>query len=195
MVHMSSFDERYKGNPPWDIGRAQSEVITIEEEGKIWGRVLDVGCGTGENTLYLAERGYQVMGVDLSPRAIAKARDKAEARGLEVNFVVHDALQLDILGLEFDTVIDSGLFHVFNDEDRSRFAESVAGVLTSGGYYHMLSFSDLEPGDWGPRRVKAEEIRASFVEGWRVEGIAEACFETNFEDICAMAWLATLIRE
>ena len=148
---MSSFDEMYNETPPWDIGRAQSEIVTLEENGSIRGRVLDAGCGTGENALYLASKGYQVRGVDLSPTAIAKARAKATERGLSVEFAVHDVLDLEGLDQEFDTVIDSGVFHTFSDEDGPRLVASVASVLPPGGAYHMISFSELEPGSWGPR--------------------------------------------
>jgi cyclopropane fatty-acyl-phospholipid synthase-like methyltransferase len=192
---MDHFERSYQATPPWDIGRAQSEVITLEEEGKVWGRVLDVGCGTGENALYLASKGYEVMGVDTSPTAIKKAQEKALAVGLDVEFLVHDALDLETLEEVFDTVIDSGLFHIFSDQDRLRFTQSVGAILRPGGSYHMLSFSEMEPGDYGPRRVTRDEIMASFSDNWRVEGIAEACFETNFDHICAMAWLATVVRE
>lgn len=192
---MGSFDEMYKGTPPWDIGRAQSEIVALEEAGAIRGRVLDAGCGTGENALFLAAKGYEVWGVDLSPTAIAKAGEKARDRDVEVHFVVHDVLDLRSLGMDFDTVIDSGVFHTFADDAREAFVSSVASVLSPGGVYHMIAFSELEPGSWGPRRVSAEEIRSAFSQGWRVEGISDACYETNFDNICVMSWLATVVRE
>jgi SAM-dependent methyltransferase len=191
----ASFDDSYRGTPPWDIGRPQSEIVIIEEGGKVRGRVLDVGCGTGENALYLASRGYQVVGVDFSPRAIEKARRKAADRDLEVEFRVHDALSLETLDGTFDTVVDSGLFHTLSDEERVRFVSGLGKVLRPGGHYHMLSFSDREPGGWGPRRVTAGDIEEAFRDGWRVEGISDACFESNILDRCVMAWLATLVRE
>ncbi len=189
---MGSFDNVYEGTPPWDIGRAQYEIVTLEEAGRIRGRVLDAGCGTGENALFLAAKGYEVWGVDLSPTAIGKARDKARERDIDVRFRVHDVLDLPSLGSDFDTVIDSGVFHTFPDGAREAF---VSSVLTRGGVYHMIAFSELEPGSWGPRRVTAAEIRSAFSEGWRVEGISDACYETNFDNICVMAWLATIVRE
>jgi 2-polyprenyl-3-methyl-5-hydroxy-6-metoxy-1,4-benzoquinol methylase len=184
----------YRGTPPWDIGRPQSEVSDLEERGAIRGRVLDAGCGTGENAIYLASKGYEVLGVDLSPTAIEKAQRKARDRGVPVAFAVHDVLELERLGLTFDTVIDSGVFHTFPDEERSAFVRSLASVMLPGGVLHLISFSELEPGSWGPRRVTAAEIRGAFTEGWHVEGISQACYETNFDEICAMAWLATIVR-
>jgi cyclopropane fatty-acyl-phospholipid synthase-like methyltransferase len=192
---MSSFDDMYKGDPPWDTGRAQFEIVALEEKGGIRGRVLDAGCGTGENALYLATKGYEVWGVDLSPTAISKANEKARERDIDVRFSVHDVLDLPSLGMVFDTVIDSGVFHTFPDDAREAFVASVASVLSPGGVYHMIAFSELEPGSWGPRRVTAAEIRSTFSQGWRVDGISDACYETNFDNICAMAWLATVVRE
>ena len=191
---MGSFDHMYEGTPPWDIGRAQYEIVALEEAGAIRGRVLDAGCGTGENALFLAAKGYEVWGVDLSPTAIGKAREKARERDIEVRFRVHDVLDLPSLGTDFDTVIDSGVFHTFPDDAREAFVSSVASVLTPGGVYHMIAFSELEPGSWGPRRVTAAEIRSTFSDGWRVEGISDACYETTFDSICAKAWLATIVR-
>jgi ubiquinone/menaquinone biosynthesis C-methylase UbiE len=112
------FAYRY-GTPPWDIGRAQDAIVRLAEEGLIAGDVIDVGCGTGENALYLASRGISVLGVDAAPTAIARAREKAQLRGSSATFLVADALALEGLGRTFDTAIDCGLFHTFSDADRS----------------------------------------------------------------------------
>ena len=191
---MDRFEEAYKGTPPWDIGRPQSAVVRLEREGRIQGRVLDSGCGTGENALYLAGKGHEVVGVDLSRTAIAKARRKAAERGVEARFIVLDALRLGDLGTKFDTVIDSGLFHVFTDEQRARYVGELARVVRTGGLYHMLVWSDREPGTFGPRRVARGEIEGSFRKGWSVEAIDDACFETTFSDECVLAWLGTVKR-
>jgi cyclopropane fatty-acyl-phospholipid synthase-like methyltransferase len=139
--------------------------------------------------------GLRGLGVDLSPKAISKAIEKAGERDIDVRFQVHDVLDLSSLGVVFDTVIDSGVFHTFPDDARETFVSSVASVLAPGGVYHMIAFSELEPGSWGPRRVTAAEIRSTFSQGWKVEGISDACYDTNFDSICAMAWLATVVRE
>ncbi len=154
-----------------------------------------MGCGTGENSLYLAERGYEVWGIDSSAVAIAKAKAKARERGVAVVFRVWDAFDLPHLGMTFDTVIDSGLFHIFSDEERPLFARSLSKVLRTGGRYFMLCFSDLEPADWGgPRRVSRDEIIATFEDGWRVEYIREARFESNFHRDGGKAWLSAIER-
>jgi ubiquinone/menaquinone biosynthesis C-methylase UbiE len=194
VTQMGNFDSAYRSTPPWDIGRPQSEFMRLEWEGKIRGRVLDVGCGTGENAIHLASIGYDVLGIDLSPAAIDKAKEKAEERESRAVFSVHDALDLPSLGQTFDTVIDSGMFHTFSDRERARFVESVARVLRPGGMYHMLSFSEREPGAFGPRRVTQQEIRDTFRDGWRVDVISPACFESNWEVLCREAWLASITR-
>ncbi len=182
--------------PPWDIGRPQPAFVRLAELGLLSGRVLDAGCGTGEHTLLAAVHGADALGIDVSPRAVERARRKAAERGVEVDFDVADALALNRLGRTFDTIIDSGLFHVFDDDGRDRYAASLASVLRTGGRCYVMCFSDLQPGDQGPRRVRQEEIRASFAQGWTVEDIAPAAFELNpgFGPDTAQAWLATIRR-
>jgi SAM-dependent methyltransferase len=181
--------------PPWDIGRPQRDVVRLAEARGFKGSVLDVGCGTGEHALYLARRGHEVWGVDASPAAIARAQAKAAERGLQVHFQVADALALGALGRTFDTVLDSGLFHVFSDEDRARYVQSLGSVVKQHGLLHILCFSDQEPGTDGPRRVGERElINAFFAHGWVVEAVDEARFETNIHPDGARAWLATFQR-
>ncbi len=191
---MDLFEEAYRGTPPWDIGRAQREVMALEESGQITGDVLDVGCGTGENALFLAGRGHTVWGVDSAPSAIDIARKKAEDRGIAVTFLVHDTLDLHGIGRTFDTVIDSGLFHTLSDLERPRFVQSIAEALKPGGTYFMLAFSDLEPAGYGPRRVTREEIRAAFSEGWRINEIRAAVFESRTRADRTRAWLSSITR-
>jgi SAM-dependent methyltransferase len=188
----NSFESAYLGTPPWDIGRPQPAIMRLADTGQIRGSVLDVGCGTGENVLYLAEHGFTAAGIDGAPTAIQKARAKAKGRGLDAFFKVADALNLPTPEQPFDTVIDSGLFHVFSDEERPRFTESLGRVVRSGGTYFLMCFSDQQPGDWGPRRVTQVEIRAVFSDGWRVNSIQPSAFETNIGD--AQAWLASISR-
>jgi ubiquinone/menaquinone biosynthesis C-methylase UbiE len=135
------------------------------------------------------------VGIDAAPRAIARARSKAEERGSSAQFEVADALELEALGRVFRTAIDSGLFHVFDDADRDRFARSLASVVETDGRYHLLCFSEHEPGTWDPRRVSQAEIRGLFVEpDWRAEEIAAAGFQTNFEGGDVRAWRAQIVR-
>ncbi len=192
------WDASYTGDTPapWDIGRPQPAFVRLADEGRLAGRVLDSGCGTGENALLAASRGADVVGIDVAPTAIALARAKAAERGLSVRFEVADALDLSHLGLDVDTVIDSGVFHVFDDEDRARYVASLAAVLRPGGSYYLMCFSDRQPGDWGPRRVRADELRGAFRDGWAVESISADSFEINPINGAtqAQAWLAAIRR-
>ncbi len=188
------FDEMYIGTPPWDIGRPQPVFVRLLEAGAIRGRVLDAGCGTGEHVLMAAASGLEATGVDAAPKAIALATAKAAERGVDARFLVWDAVRLAELGEQFDTVIDSGLFHVFDDDRRALYVERLAAVVRRGGRYLMCCFSDRQPGDWGPRRVRREEIDAVFATGWRVESVEPAQFETNLDPPVALAWLATITR-
>lgn len=190
----SWFDAAYEGTPPWDIGRPQPEFVRLAQAGEIVGSVLDVGCGTGEHAIYLAGLGHEVLGVDGAPRAIEKARLKARERKSTATFTVADALELAGLGRQFDTVIDSGLFHVFSDDERPRFSDSLAQVVRPGGRYIMMCFSEKQPGDWGPRRVTQAEIRTAFREGWNIQEIRPARFVASIGDGEAQAWLALIRR-
>jgi len=196
------FKTSYEGQAPWDIPGPQPAFVGLEEAGAIRGSVLDVGCGTGENALYLAARGHEVWGIDFVSVAIERASAKAEERGLFAHFQVGDALKLDQLGRTFDTVIDCGLFHTFNDDERSVFVKMLDQVLRPGGEYHMLCFSDREPPGEGPRRVTQPEIRNAFGDVWKVTEIRESSFETasypgapKFSPGGPQAWLASIVRK
>jgi SAM-dependent methyltransferase len=182
--------------PPWDIGRPQPAFVRLADEGRLSGRVLDAGCGTGENTLLAAGRGADATGVDVAPTAIAGGRPKAAERGLTARFEVADALDLGRLDLTVDTVIDSGVFHIFGDSDRARYVASLAGVLRSAGVCYLMCFSDRQPGTWGPRRVTEQELRASFSDGWVVESLDADIFDINpmFGSTQVQAWLAVIRR-
>lgn len=191
------WDEEYaKGWAPWDIGRAQKAFVALAVAGEVVGPVLDSGCGTGENALMLAERGLEVVGVDIAPTAIARARYKAADRGLAAEFVVGDVLHLEALSRRFATVIDCGTFHTFSDDARRLYVESLAAATVDGAVVHLLCFSDRMPGTLGPRRITQAELRGAFASGWEVERIDEAAFEVK-QDFFAWrppAWLARIVR-
>jgi SAM-dependent methyltransferase len=187
------FAKMYEGTPPWDIGRPQRAFARLADEEIIDGEVLDAGCGTGENALYLAGLGHVVVGIDAAPAAIERARAKMLQRGLEVEFLVADALRLKALGRMFDTVIDSGLFHVFSDDDRVRYVGSLASAVRDEGRIFILCFSEREPGNWGPRRVTERELRDAFRDEWEVERIVPERLQTNLgHDV--EGWLAAVRR-
>ncbi len=189
----------YRGQrqPLWDIGHPQPAFVRLAEQGLLAGRVLDSGCGTGEHVLLAAAHGAaEATGVDLSAAAIEKAQAKAASRGISARFEVGDALNLGLPANSMTVLIDSGLFHVFTDEDRPRYVASLASVLEPGGCLYLMCFSERQPGDWGPRRVREEELRAAFADGWHVDSITADEFEINpvGEETSAQAWLAVFRR-
>jgi SAM-dependent methyltransferase len=188
------FDAMYAGTPPWDIGRPQPAFLELAEAGALRGRVLDVGCGTGEHALMAAALGFPATGIDAAATAITIAESKARDRQLSARFLVGDALELGALGEQFDTVLDCGLFHIFDDDDRPRFVDSLRAAIPAGGRYFMLCFSDRQPGDWGPRRVTEGEIRATVADGWTVDVIEPTRIDITIDPEGAQAWLVALTR-
>jgi cyclopropane fatty-acyl-phospholipid synthase-like methyltransferase len=186
------FEEMYKGLPPWEIDGPQGEIVHLAEHGEIKSPVLDVGCGTGENALYLAGLGFEVTGIDIVPVAVKKALSKAKERSLAAAFLVWDVLNLQELHGSFKTVIDSGFFHALPDKKRPLFTKSLASVLDSGGTYFMMCFSEHEPGSWGPKRVTQAEIRETFRQGWVINYIRETAFDTNLGKRNCNAWLSSI---
>lgn len=183
----------HEGPPPWDIGRPQPAMVRIAKN--FAGPVLDAGCGTGENALHVASLGLAVTGVDVAETAIALAREKAAARGLDAEFAVADAFQLKHLGRKFQTVLDCGLFHTFNAEERPLYVASLAGVMDPGAALYILCFSDAAP-DTGPHPIREGELRAAFAaqDQWRVAALEATRIETRFHEHGAPAWLASIHR-
>jgi cyclopropane fatty-acyl-phospholipid synthase-like methyltransferase len=194
MAQHPSWNTVYEGSPPWDIGRPQPSFVLLADAGKFQGHVLDVGCGTGEHVMLAAIHGAEAMGVDVAEPAIERARAKARQRGISATFEVGDVLHLDRLRQQFDVITDSGVFHVFDDEERPVYVNSLRSALRPGGMYYMMCFSDRQPGDWGPRRVSQAELRAAFVDGWSIKSIEAAKFAVTIDDNGAEAWLATIER-
>jgi 2-polyprenyl-3-methyl-5-hydroxy-6-metoxy-1,4-benzoquinol methylase len=195
----STFETAYSGQAPWDIGRPQGAFLDVADQ--ITGSVLDVGCGTGENALFFAARGRNVTGIDFLDVPISRAKRKADERGVATTFLVKDALTLNDWSERFDNVIDSGLFHVFSDDDRKKYVDGLATVLKPGGRLFLMCFSDEEPGTQGPRRVSKAELQDAFVVGWVIESIEPARFEVrpdltelNFSEGGPKAWFAVVRR-
>jgi len=193
---MSGWIGAYERTPPWDIGHPQGVVIELHESGELTGRVLDVGCGTGENAIYIASKGSEVVGIDFTQRAIEIAQVKSFERNTDVEFLVGDVLELDyhFREAEFDAVLDSGLFHTLPDEERPLYVEQVARVLKPGASFFMLCFSVKQPGLTGPRRLSVREITESFQERFQINYIRDAVFESNVHDPGARGYLTSATR-
>ena len=173
------FDTAYQGTPPWEIAAPQPAFVRLQEAGGIQGVVLDVGCGTGDLAIYLARQGHAVWGADFAPQAIATARQKAAQQACAVEFVVHDVLDLGTLPRQFDTIVDSGCFHVFDDTLRPYFAASLYRALRPGGVYHMLAMGISLNAPGMPHAVTALDIQQTFGTPWQILDVAAALFLTR----------------
>ena len=191
---VAAFDASYEGTPPWDIGHPQPAFLGLARSGSLAGRVLDIGCGSGEHALMAAALGLESAGIDSAPTAIRRAEHKAAERELVVRFAVDDARALGSRPFRYDTVLDCGLFHCFDDDERVGFVASLRSALVPGGRYFMLCFSDRQPGEWGPRRVARTEIESAFADGWRIDSIEESRIELTYDPEGARAWLVAMTR-
>lgn len=153
---------------PWVIGEPQLAIVALEQTGVLRGRILDVGCGLGEHTILLTGLGYDVLGIDYVSSAVEQARANAAAKGVNARFEVADATDLGTDPL-YDTIVDSALFHIFGDADRTAYVDSLHGALEPGGVLHVLALSDAGRG-FGPQ-VSEAQIRAAFAAGWDLEAL------------------------
>jgi SAM-dependent methyltransferase len=185
----------HDGPPPWDIGRPQPAIVRLASQGAFVGAVLDAGCGTGENALLVASLGLSVLGVDVAETALAIARQKAADRGIAVEFAAADAFHLDRLGRRFYTVLDCGLFHTFDADERPGYVASLTSVTEPDGTLYLLCFSDEGP-ETGPHPISQKELRAAFQpsHGWHVAAIEPDRVQTRFHDNGAPAWFTTIKR-
>jgi SAM-dependent methyltransferase len=190
------WDASYGDGPaPWDLGRPQPTVVRMASRGGFAGAVLDAGCGTGENALHVASLGVPVLGVDVAGTALAIARAKAQDRGIEVEFAPADALHLERLGRRFETVLDCGLFHTFDADERPGYVASLASVTAHGGTLYVVCFRDEGP-DTGPHPVSQQELRGAFHpgSGWEIVTLERDRIETRYHEEGSPAWLATIRR-
>jgi ubiquinone/menaquinone biosynthesis C-methylase UbiE len=192
------WDAAYAGDAPapWDIGRPQPIFATLAAQGRFAGDLLDCGCGTGEHALLAAAGGAKVLGVDLAAGAVERARQKAVDRGLSARFEAGDVLTMPLPDAGFDVVIDSGLFHSFDDADRERYVDVLRRVTRVGAAVYLACFSDRQPGDWGPRRVTRSELVDAFSDGWSIESIEPVTFVINpvMDTTEVQAWLLVARR-
>jgi SAM-dependent methyltransferase len=176
------FNSVYRETPPWDIGRPQPAMSALLEKYPPANPILDVGCGSGDLAIYLAQLGYHVSGVDFVETAIKHAQQKTgslppEVAGL-LNFQVADALKPSLLRQQFGSVVDSGFLHLFEPDERDRFIHELALTLLPGGRYYLHEFAIEFPVSGTPRQVTAEELHARFTpeQGWRIVDIQSAEF-------------------
>jgi len=189
---LSFFDAVYREPAPWDIGRPQPAMTALLAEHPPTGPVLDVGCGTGDLTIALAEGGHHALGVDFVEEAIVQARARRAALPPDVasrlHFRVADALRPSRLGPPFGAVVDSGFYHLFDPEQCARFVEDLAAALVPGGRYYLHAFAVEFPIPNTPRQVSEEELRSRFApeEGWQIRAIRTGKFLSRIAPVPAL---------
>ncbi|MEU4838069.1 class I SAM-dependent methyltransferase [Nocardia testacea] len=188
------FESVYRGTgpfgpdvaPPWSIGEPQPELAALIDQGRFHGDVLDAGCGEGAISLYLAERGFTTVGLDLAPTAIESARAEAERRGLSAaTFEVADITSFTGYDGRFGTVVDSTLFHSIPVASREGYLRSIARAAAPGAAYFALVFDRAGfpelPGA-GPAPVTAEELHDAVSKYWVIDEIAPARIHANLPE-------------
>jgi ubiquinone/menaquinone biosynthesis C-methylase UbiE len=192
VMKLSTWSASYSSIPPWDVGHPQKAFVKLVERGEMTpSRVLDIGSGPGENTIFLAEQGFSAVGIDFTPEAVEIARDRAAQHEVDAEFVQGNVLDLEQFfeANSFDYVIDSGLFHSIRPEDLDQFVRQVRHVLKPGGVYYILCFSDKEPPGFGPRRLSKRMIREALEPGFVIEYISDTVFESRIHQGGARAYL------
>jgi ubiquinone/menaquinone biosynthesis C-methylase UbiE len=183
------------GRPPWEIGRPQPAIVALAQAGALNGRVLDVGCGTGEHTLLAAAMGLDATGIDISVDALDTAQHEAVGRGLPARFIHLDVLKLAELGETFDTALDSLVFHAITGPDRPVYLDGLRAVLRPGGRLFVLCYSDQNAAEPEvPHRTTLADIGASFAQGWAVDAVRAVRSLSNLHPNGVPAWLITCTR-
>ncbi|QNI06646.1 class I SAM-dependent methyltransferase [Mycobacterium kubicae] len=189
------FDALYRGEspgeglpavqtPPWDTKEPKENVIAWMAEGLIHGDVLDIGCGLGDNAIYLAKNGYRVTGLDISPTALATARQRAQDAGVQVTFAVADSTKLDGYTDAFDTVIDSGMFHCLDDDGKRSYAAAVHRATRPGATLLLSCFSDANLADeeWPRPAVSEQTLREVLGDaGWQITSLEPSTWRRELD--------------
>ncbi len=196
MASHIDFDERYKtGNTPWEINRPDLSLIDFVKETPVPPcRAIDIGCGTGNNVLWLAQQNFQATGYDLSPLAIKSARKKAAVARVNCSFVNTDFLLDEIADNSFDFAFDRGCFHHILDHDRRlAFAQKVGRILSRDGIWlSLIGNTDETRQGPGPPRLSASQISTAVEPYFQIISIKSHHFDFDHEGIPAMNWVCQM---
>ncbi len=165
------YDAMYRlTKPDWDSGLTPTEVATFVESNRSRGRALDLGCGTGTQSIYLAQHGFDVTAIDFSPKAIDLARDKAQQAEAKIDFRIGDVTRLDDLREPFDLILDIGCFHGLDADGKTRYAQHVARLSRTNSTLLIYAFE--EPAFFGKYHLSVEEAKHYFVPTFDLINIA-----------------------
>ncbi|MFC1574319.1 class I SAM-dependent methyltransferase [Candidatus Latescibacterota bacterium] len=183
MTKNTNWHERYtSGQAGWDIGRPDFNLIDIVTKRPVHTcKALEIGCGTGDNTFWLARQGFTVTGADITEEAIQRARDKSTEYGFQCTFITADFLEQSIDGAPFGFVFDRGCFHSFDTyKERKRFAENAAAHLESGGLWlSLVGSSDDPPREKGPPQRSATDIVTAIEPFFEILSLDKSHFESD----------------
>lgn len=171
------------GRAPWDIGEPQEAVVAASEAGQLRGSILDSGCGTGNNAIFLAQQGNSVLGVDGAPTAIEDARGRAARAGARVDFLCADVTTMDGVERRSEVVLDSALYHCLPTDQRSAYAAALSRVTAPGAQLHLFCFADVDDGGFRlppSMTVSREDLHANLGTHWDIDGIAITDYATIF---------------
>lgn len=188
MPHPSWNDSYASGHLPWDTGQPEPELVEFVGSGEVTpGPALEIGAGTGTNSIWLAERGFDVLGVDVSPLAVERAKAKMDGRALRCRFDALDFLNAPVPGGPFQFAFDRGCFHVFDEAgERERFAAQVAAALAPGGLWlSLIGSTEGPPREVGPPRRSAREVILAIEPALEIVELRSAEFGGNH----GKAWL------
>jgi SAM-dependent methyltransferase len=204
------FDALYRGEspaegmpavtmPPWDTKAPKETVVGWQTDGLVHGDVLDIGCGLGDNAVYLAQHGFKVTGLDISPTALITAERRAKDAGVTVTFAVADATKLEGYADAFDTVIDSGMFHCLDEDGKRGYAHAVHRATRDGATLLMSCFCDANPPDpERPRPVVSEQTLRDVLggAGWKIASLEPTTIRREVDgEVVEMAfWLVRAQR-
>jgi SAM-dependent methyltransferase len=197
MADLPHWDNRYReGDTPWDTGEPSSELVRVVAEDRIQPcRAIELGCGTGTNCVWLAQQGFEVTGADLSPLAVQRARERAQAAGVQVRFVEADVLNLLHLGEPFQFFFDRGCYHVVRRIDPAAYVQAVARITTTDMIGLVLAGNSREPMTPGPPTVSEEEIRHEWGASFEIIRLREFRFDPTIPDIGRpLAWSCLLSK-
>jgi SAM-dependent methyltransferase len=201
-MHEVNWDERYQGDVdqrPWDIGTVEPELVRCVEQdlaGQKISRALEIGCGTGTNAIWLAQRGVDVLGTEISPTAIDAANQKVSGKNLPIRFVQNNIVEsLPVAPGTINFAFDRGVFHVMGPDQRGPFVKHVAQSLADGGMWLCMAGSkdEAKPEDRGPPRLTASELIGAVELEFEVISLRKSFFE--LPDGSRFAAWALLLRK
>ncbi|CAF4310438.1 unnamed protein product [Rotaria socialis] len=184
------------GNGVWEINRPQTAITKLVEQGIFHGEVLDIGCGIGDNAIYIGKHtnNVSITATDLVPKAIEVAREKAQKANVNIRFEVVDMIAdlsttTNLKQNSYDVIFEAAVFHVFSNKDRLIYIKNLEFLIKPNGLYIQLCFSEKETREGGPRqtreggprRIKKSDLYELFSSqnGWTIESIEDDVYETT----------------